>query len=110
MNLPSDPPPPAHVIQVELPTHLRRLAGSAAVVELAVVGPLTQRSLLDALEAAYPALEGTIRDHTTRLRRPFIRFFATSQDLSHLAPDDPLPPEVATGAEPFLIIGAIAGG
>jgi hypothetical protein len=101
------------MVRVELPAHLCRLANvsrEAMVVVNAVNGPVTQRSLLDALEAAYPVLEGTIRDHATRLRRPFLRFFAREQDLSHLSPDDPLPAEVVEGKEPFLILGAIAGG
>jgi hypothetical protein len=79
-------------------------------VELRVEGPITQRSVLDALEAAYPMLRGTIRDHVTRRRRPFVRFFACEEDLSHEPPDAPLPEAVATGAEPFLVVGAIAGG
>lgn len=98
------------VVHVELPAHIARLAGTSHTVELAVTGPVTQRSILDALEAAYPMLEGTLRDHTTRLRRPFIRFFACQQDLSHLGVDEHLPSAVAQGAEPFLIIGAISGG
>ena len=79
-------------------------------VLLEVQGPVTQRSILDALEARYPMLRGTIRDHVSLKRRPFVRFFACEQDLSHDSPDDPLPEQVATGAEPFLVIGAIAGG
>ena len=77
---------------------------------LTLDGPVTQRTILDALEASYPMLRGTIRDHTTQIRRPFIRFFACEQDLSHASPDEPLPEPVAQGTEPFLIIGAIAGG
>ena len=97
-------------VKVELPAHIARLAGTAHTVELAVEHPVTQRAILDALEAAHPMLEGTLRDHTTKLRRPFIRFFACQEDVSHLAPDDPLPPEIGTSKEPFLIVGAIAGG
>jgi len=98
------------MVRIELPAHLRLLANTGHVVQLAVEGSVTQRAILDALEAAYPMLEGTIRDHTTKLRRPFLRFFACEQDLSHLSPDDKLPEAVASGAEPFLIIGAVAGG
>ena len=98
------------MIRVVLPQHLRRLAGVGAEVSLEVSGAVTQRSVLDALEARYPVLEGTIRDHVTKKRRPLVRFFATQEDLSHESPDAPLPDAVATGAEPFLIIGAIAGG
>jgi sulfur-carrier protein len=97
-------------VRVELPAHLCRLAGSTREVHVSLNGAVTQRTVLDALEHAYPMLEGTIRDHTSRLRRPFIRFFACEQDLSHLSPDEPLPAEVSEGNEPFLIIGAIAGG
>ncbi len=97
-------------VQVELPGNLCRLAGCAHTLDLQVSGPVTQRAILDALEARYPMLEGCLRDHTTRLRRPFIRFFACEQDLSHLGPDDALPSAVARGQEPFLIVGAIAGG
>jgi len=97
-------------VRVELPSNLSLLARTGRMVELAVEEPVTQRTVLDALEAAYPMLEGTIRDHTTKLRRPFLRFFACEQDLSHLAPDDKLPEAVANGSEPFLIIGAVAGG
>ena len=99
----------AHV-RIELPAHLCRLAGISREVQLCLEGPVTQRTVLDALELAHPMLEGTIRDHTSKLRRPFIRFFACEQDLSHLPPDDPLPDEVIEGKEPFLIVGAIAGG
>ena len=98
------------VIRVILPFHLRTLARVDGEVELEIKGTATQRSVLDALEARYPVLCGTIRDHVTRERRPFIRFFACEQDLSHESPDAPLPDSVATGAEPFLVIGAIAGG
>jgi molybdopterin synthase sulfur carrier subunit len=98
------------MIRVLLPTHLRRLAQVEGEVKLDVPGPVTQRSLLDALEASYPVLCGTIRDHVTQQRRAFIRFFACEEDLSHESPDDPLPDAVATGSEPFLIVGAIAGG
>ena len=98
------------MIRVMLPAHLRTLAQAGRVVELQVDGPATQRSVLDALEAAYPMLRGTIRDHATQKRRAFVRFFAGGEDLSHEAPDAPLPDAVATGAEPFMIVGAIAGG
>ena len=98
------------MIRVILPFHLRTLAHVDSEVELEVEGVVTQRSVLDALEARYPVLRGTIRDHDTRKRRPFIRFFACEQDLSHESPDSPLPDAVATGAEPFLVVGAIAGG
>lgn len=98
------------MIRVVLPAHLRALARVRDEVELEVVGPATQRSVLDALEARYPMLRGTIREHVTQQRRPFLRFFACEEDLSHELPDAPLPDAVATGAEPLLIIGAIAGG
>jgi hypothetical protein len=98
------------MIRVVLPGHLRRLAGVNGKVVLQVEGPITQRLVLDALEAQYPMLRGTIRDHVTQQRRSFIRFFACGQDLSHESPDAPLPDAVATGAEPFLIVGAMAGG
>jgi molybdopterin synthase sulfur carrier subunit len=98
------------LIRVILPSHLLTLASISGDVMLEVEGPVTQRSILDALEARYPALLGTIRDQVTQLRRPFLRFFACEQDLSHEPPDAPLPEAVATGAEPFLILGAIAGG
>jgi molybdopterin synthase sulfur carrier subunit len=98
------------MIRVMLPAHLRALTRLKGEVDLEVAGPITQRSVLDALEARYPMLRGTIRDHTTLERRPFIRFFACEEDLSLAAPDDPLPDAVATGAEPLLIVGAIAGG
>jgi len=98
------------MIRVVLPYHLRTLAHVGGEVTLEVEGPVTQRSVLDALEASYPVLRGTIRDHVTQKRRPFLRFFACEQDLSHEPPDAPLPGAVASGAEPFLVIGAIAGG
>ncbi len=98
------------MIRIVIPHHLRQLANTGKEVQLAVEGPLTQRSVLDALEAQYPMLRGTIRDHSTHERRAFIRFFACEQDLSHQPPDDPLPDAVVSGAEPFLIIGAMAGG
>src|ERR1700730_13910572 len=98
------------MIRVELPAHLRTLAGVNGEVMLEIKGQATQRSVLDALEARYPMLKGAIRDHVTQVRRPFLRFFACQEDLSHESPDAPLPVEAATGKEPFLIIGAIAGG
>jgi sulfur-carrier protein len=98
------------MIRVVLPTHLRTLARVGGEVTLEVEGPATQRSVLDALEARYPMLRGTIRDQVSGQRRPFIRFFACEEDLSHEPPDAPLPDAVATGAEPFLVVGAIAGG
>ena len=98
------------MIRVILPTHLRMLAHINGEVKLDVDGQATQRSVLDALEACYPMLRGTIRDHVTQQRRPFLRFFAGEQDLSHELPDAPLPDAVASGAEPFFIVGAIAGG
>lgn len=98
------------MIRIALPAHLRTLARVEDEVALTVSGLLTQRSLLDALEAAYPMLRGTIRDHATQRRRPFLRFFACGLDLSHEPPDTPLPDAVLSGAEPYLIIGAIAGG
>jgi len=98
------------MIRVVLPFHLRTLAQVADEVKLDVEGPVTQGSVLDALEARYPMLRGTIRDHVTQKRRPFVRFFACEQDLSHEPPDAPLPDAVASGAEPFWIVGAIAGG
>ena len=97
-------------IRVILPFHLRNLAHVGSEVTLEVEGSVTQRSVLDALEARYPMLCGTMRDHVTLKRRPFIRFFACEEDLSHESPDSPLPQAVATGAEPFLVVGAIAGG
>ena len=98
------------MIRVVLPYHLRTLAHVGGEVKLDVKGVVTQRSVLDALGACYPMLRGTIRDHVTQHRRPFLRFFACEQDLSHEPPDAPLPDAVAAGAEPFLVIGAIAGG
>lgn len=98
------------MIRVVLPHHLRMLARVPGEVELPIEGPATQRSVLDALEARYPTLRGTIRDHVTQIRRPFLRFFACEEDLSHESPDAPLPGAVASGAEPFLVVGAIAGG
>ena len=98
------------MIRVILPAHLRMLAQIPGEVQLEVEGQVTQRSVLDALEARYPMLRGTIRDHVTQQRRPFLRFFACEEDLSHEPPDAPLPDAVVSGAEPFLIIGAIAGG
>lgn len=98
------------MIRVVLPTHLRTLAHVEGEVKLDVQGAITQRAVLDALEARFPVLRGTIRDHVTRERRAFIRFFACEEDLSHEPPDAPLPEAVASGAEPFLVVGAIAGG
>jgi len=98
------------VIRVELPAHLRTLAKTSGEVTLVVEGKVTLGSVLDALEARFPMLEGTIRDHVTKKRRPFVRFFACQEDLSHEPPDAPLPEAVARGAEPLLIVGAIAGG
>lgn len=98
------------MIRVVLPTHLRALARVAEPVELEVDGVATQASVLDALEARYPVLRGAIRDHATRRRRPFVRFFACEQDLSHEPIDAPLPEAVASGAEPYLVVGAMAGG
>ena len=98
------------MIRVVLPYHLRTLARVDGEVELEVAGPLTVRSVLDALETRFPALRGTIRDHDTLRRRPFVRFFACKEDLSHEPPDALLPEAIAIGAEPFLIIGAMAGG
>lgn len=98
------------MIKVALPANLQALAGTGRIVELEVGGPVTQRAILDELETRYPALQGTIRDHVTKRRRPMLRFFACEEDFSDLEPDAPLPEEVAAGKEPFLIIGAIAGG
>jgi molybdopterin synthase sulfur carrier subunit len=98
------------MIRVVLPAHLRNLAGVGNELQIDVEGVVTQRSLLDALETRYPVLRGTIRDQTSQRRRPFVRFFACEEDLSHDSPDTPLPEPVLTAAEPFLIIGAIAGG
>lgn len=98
------------MIRVIIPQHLRTLAHVGSEVELELDGPVTLRSVLDALEARYPMLRGTIRDQVTQQRRPFLRFFACEEDLSHQSPDAPLPEAVASGKEPFIIIGAIAGG
>jgi sulfur-carrier protein len=98
------------MIQVVLPAHLRTLAHVGSEVSIDVEGPVTLRKVLDALEARYPMLRGTIRDHVTLQRRPFLRFFACQEDLSHDSPDAPLPEAVAAGKEPLMIIGAIAGG
>jgi hypothetical protein len=98
------------MIRVLLPPHLRTLARVGEEVALEVEGPATQRSVLDALEASYPVLRGTIRGHATQKRRPFVRFFACEQDLSHEPPDSPLPDDVAKGMEPLLVVGAMAGG
>jgi len=98
------------MIRVVLPPHLRTLARVDGEVELEVKGAVTQSSVLNALEVRYPMLRGTIRDHVTRLRRPMVRFFVCGEDLSHQSPDAPLPDAIAKGSEPFLIIGAIAGG
>ena len=98
------------MIRVVLPQHLQTLARSGSEVTLEIAGPVTQGSIVDALEARFPVLEGAIRDHVTKKRRPFLRFFACAQDLSHDAPETPLPDAVASGAEPYVILGAIAGG
>ncbi len=98
------------MIRVVLPAHLRTLARVDGEVSLEVKGEVTQRSLLDALESRYPALRGTLRDHVTQKRRVYVRFFACERDLSHERPDEPLPRAVANGAEPFLVVGAMAGG
>ena len=98
------------MIRVVLPAHLRTLARVNDEVILDIEGEITQRSILNALEARYPMLQGTIRDHVTQKRRPFLRFFACQEDLSHELPDAPVPHDVATGAEPFLVVGAMAGG
>lgn len=98
------------MIRVWLPAHLRTLAQVGSEITVDVEGPATQRSVLDALEARYPMLLGTLRDHVTQQRRPYVRFFACEEDLSHESPDAPLPDAVASGAEPFLVVGAIAGG
>ena len=98
------------MIRIVLPAHLRKLARVDREVELDVAGPVTQRAVLDALETRYPMLCGTIRDQVTQKRRPFVRFFACEEDLSHALPDEPLPDAVAMGVEPFLIVGAMAGG
>jgi sulfur-carrier protein len=98
------------MIRVELPFHLRNLAGTGKEVTIRIAGPVTPRAILDALEAEYPVLRGAIRDHATQERRPFIRFFTCGQDWSHESPDTPLPAAVAAGAEPFRVVGAMAGG
>ncbi|MBP9501531.1 MAG: MoaD/ThiS family protein [Candidatus Promineofilum sp.] len=98
------------MIRIVIPHHLRNLAGTGAEVTVEVVGPVTQRAVLDALEAQYPMLRGTIRDHATQQRRPFLRFFACKEDLSHESPDALLPEEVVAGRQPFIVLGAIAGG
>jgi sulfur-carrier protein len=98
------------MIRVVLPWHLKELARVSGEVKLDVEGEVTQRSVLDAIEARYPMLRGTIRDHVTQRRRPMLRFFTCAKDLTHEPPDSPLPEAVVTGAEPFLIVGAIAGG
>ena len=98
------------MVRLVLPAHLRTLASVGSEVEVEVTGLVTQRAVLDALETRYPVLRGTIRDHVTMKRRPFIRFFACEEDLSHQPPDAPLPAPVAEGKDPYLIIGAIAGG
>jgi molybdopterin synthase sulfur carrier subunit len=98
------------MIRVVLPQHLRTLARVGEEVEVRVEGLATQRAVLDALEAGYPVLRGTIRGHTNERRRPFVRFFACEQDLSHESPDAPLPHAIATGDEPFMVVGAMAGG
>ena len=98
------------MVRVILPLHLRTLAQVDGEVELAIVGAPTQRTILDALESRYPMLRGTIRDHATQQRRAFLRFFACNEDVSHQSPDEPLPPAIVTGVEPFMVVGAIAGG
>ncbi|HEY6465126.1 MAG TPA: MoaD/ThiS family protein [Candidatus Acidoferrales bacterium] len=98
------------MIRVVLPAHLRALAQVGSEISIDVQGPVTQRSVLDALETTYPMLRGTIRDHVTQVRRPFLRFFVCSEDWSHESPDQPLPDEVVSGREPLYIVGAIAGG
>ena len=97
-------------VRVVLPAHLRTLAEVSSEVDVDVAGPVTQRSVLDALEGRYPVLRGTIRDHVTHARRPLVRFFACDEDVSHVSPETPLPDAVAKGTEPFLIVGAMAGG
>jgi len=98
------------MIRVAMPAHLRTLAGVTGDVTLEIEGEVTRRSVLDALEKQYPMLRGTIREHVSGERRPFLRFFACGEDITHNSPDDPLPQEIASGAEPFYVIGAIAGG
>ncbi|HEV8371407.1 MAG TPA: MoaD/ThiS family protein [Pyrinomonadaceae bacterium] len=97
-------------VRVAMPAHLRTLAAVSGDVTLEIEGEVTRRSILDALETRYPMLRGTIREHVSGERRPFLRFFACGEDVTHKSPDDPLPPEIASGAEPFYVIGAIAGG
>jgi len=98
------------MIRVVLPVHLRQLTHTASEVQLEITGPVTQRSILDTLETCYPVLSGTLRDHATGQRRPFVRFFVCGEDWSHEPSDKPLPEAIASGAEPFLVVGAIAGG
>jgi molybdopterin synthase sulfur carrier subunit len=98
------------MVRVLLPEHLRTLARVRGELTVEIDGPVTQRAVLDEVEARYPVLQGTIRDHVTKVRRPFVRFYACEEDLSHEPPDAPLPDAVASGAEPFLVIGALAGG
>lgn len=98
------------MVRVVLPFHLRNLAQVGSELTLEIEGPVTQRAVLDALESRYPMLRGTIRDHVTKQRRPFLRFFACEEDLTHESPDAPLPDAIASGAEPFIVLGAIAGG
>lgn len=98
------------MITVVVPAHLRTLAGVKGDIQLEIEGEVTRRSILDALEQRYPMLRGTIREHVSGERRPFLRFFACGEDITHESPDDPLPKEIASGAEPFYVIGAIAGG
>jgi hypothetical protein len=100
----------SHIIRVILPQHLRDLAGTGREIQVAVLPPVTQRSILDAIESTYPMLRGTIRDQASKERRKLVRFFACEEDLSHESPDAPLPAKVADGTEPFVILGAIAGG
>jgi len=98
------------MIRVAMPAHLRTLAGVSGEIELQVEGDVTRRSIINALEKSYPMLKGTIRDHVSGERRPFLRFFVCGEDITHNSPDDPLPQEIVSGAEPFYVIGAIAGG
>jgi molybdopterin synthase sulfur carrier subunit len=98
------------VIRVILPAHLRSVARISGDITLEIQGPVTQRSIIDALETAYPALRGTLRDYATQKRRPFVRFFACMEDLSHEPPDAPVPEAVVSGREPFVVVGAVAGG
>ena len=106
----SAPTSPTSLVRIKLPAHLRKLAQVDGEITVDVTGPATQRTVLDALERAYPVLRGTIRDHGTQRRRAFVRYFACEQDLSHAEPDDPLPEAVVRGTEPLLIVGAMAGG